>query len=418
MTNKRWVAGSRRLYGWLIKVYPKEHVAEYGTAMQQVFTDQTSEISKEQGLLGLVFLWMRTLIDLGKTAVSEHVHARHAGMGLPEIAPLIWMDTLLVLVPSLMLLISYVALLIWNSTSIYWMEFWFNLLCAIPILWVWWRRKTFPVWGLLPAGIILYLVFETIYKIPFRLNGFHTGSWLLLTALFLTLIISLGWRYTRLWHPSRRFYVWLGVCLLANLTQVVLMIFYSRFYSWQVSNWNWTAALSESLRNNYPTVWFVVQETTGLLLFVVCTTMFARKFGNLSVLLLPGYFFSNYLSFRDTSAAAGSVYTLVLAYRLFLTILLPIWIVRASSAQSRRRGIILPAILAFLALAALDSRFGTGLLLSGLPAQYADLIVAWSVFRAVSFIAGFMLADQLGRSDRPVTKGSLIQEIFPKTVQA
>jgi hypothetical protein len=339
-------------------------------------------------------------------------------MGLPEIAPLVWTDTLLVLIPSLVLLISYEALLIWNSASIYWMEFWFNLLCAVPILWVWWRRKVFPVWGLLPAGIILYLVFETIYKIPFRLSSFHTGSWLLLTALFLTLIISLGWRYARLWHPSPQVYVWLGICLLANLTQVVLMIFYSRFYSWQVSNWNWAAALSESLRNNYPTVWFVVQETTGLLLFVVCTTIFARRFGNLSVLLLLGYFFSNYLSFRDTSAAADSVYTLVLAYRLFLTILLPLWIVRASSAQSRRWGIILPAILAFLALAALDSRSGTGLLLSGLPAQYADLMVAWSVFRGVSFIAGFMLADQLGRSVKPVKKDSLIQEISPKPVQA
>ena len=418
MTNEHWVAGSRRLYARLINLYPKEHVAEYGTAMQQVFSDQCREISQEQGMLGLVFLWLRTIIDLGKTAVSEHIHARHAGIGLPEIAPLVWTDTLLVLIPSLVFLITYVALLIWNSASIDWMEFWFNLLSAIPILWVWWRRKVFPVWGLVPAGIILYLVFETIYNVPFRLSGFHTGSWLLLTALFLTLIISLGWRYVRLWHPSRQVYMWLGICLLANLTQVVLMIFYSRFYAPQVSNWNWSAALSESTKNNYPTVWFVVQETTGLLLFIVCTTIFARKFGNLSVLLLPGYFFSNYLSLRVPSAVAGSVYALVLAYRLFLTILLPLWIVRASSAGSRRWGIIIPALLAFLALAVLDSGQLPGLLRGDIPANYAALLAAWSVFRGASFISGFILADQLCRTVRPLPKGSLTQETSPKTVQA
>ena len=115
MTNEHWVAGSRRLYARLINLYPKEHVAEYGTAMQQVFFDQCREISQEQGMLGLVFLWLRTIIDLGKTAVSEHIHARHTGIGLPEIAPLVWTDTLLVLIPSLVFLITYVALLIWNS---------------------------------------------------------------------------------------------------------------------------------------------------------------------------------------------------------------------------------------------------------------------------------------------------------------
>jgi hypothetical protein len=155
MKRESWVAGSRRLYAWLLKLYPKDHVEEYGAAMLQVFTDQCREISKEQGFPGLVFLWLRTIIDMGKTAVSEHMHARHAGLGLPEIVPLAWTDTLLVLIPSLVLLIFYVILLIWNTASISWMEFWFNLLSAIPILWVWWHRKAFPVWGLVPTGIIL-----------------------------------------------------------------------------------------------------------------------------------------------------------------------------------------------------------------------------------------------------------------------
>jgi hypothetical protein len=415
MKRESWVAGSRRLYAWLLKLYPKDHVEEYGAAMLQVFTDQCREISKEQGFPGLVFLWLRTIIDMGKTAVSEHMHARHAGLGLPEIVPLAWTDTLLVLIPSLVLLIFYVILLIWNTASISWMEFWFNLLSAIPILWVWWHRKAFPVWGLVPTGIILYMAFETIYNVPFRLSGFHTGSWFLLTALFFALIISLGWRYARRWHPSRQIYVWVGICLLANLTQVVLMLFYNP----QASHWSWSSMFSESTKNLYPSVWFVVEETTGLILFVVCTSIFARKFGNLSVLLLPGYFFSNYLSFRVPSTTAGSVYPLVLAYRLFLTILLLLWIVRASSVRSRTWGIIIPAMLAFLSLAALDGGGFAGWLLRDMPSPYADLLVTWSVFRGISFIAGFILADQLCRAAGPALAGSLRPvEIPPRTVQA
>jgi hypothetical protein len=115
---------------------------------------------------------------------------------------------------------------------------------------------------------------------------------------------------------------------------------------------------------------------------------------------------------------AGSVYALALAYRLFLTILLPLWIVRASSAQSRRWGIILPAILAFLALAALDGRIFPDWQLRTMPSPYAALLVAWSVFRGVSFIAGFILAEQLCRSVKQVSKSPLIHEITPRTVQA
>jgi len=55
MKRESWVAGSRRLYAWLLKLYPKDHVEEYGAAMLQVFTDQCREISKEQGFQGWSF---------------------------------------------------------------------------------------------------------------------------------------------------------------------------------------------------------------------------------------------------------------------------------------------------------------------------------------------------------------------------
>jgi hypothetical protein len=419
ITKQRWIAGSRRLYAKLINLYPKEHVAEYGPAMMQVFTDQCREVIQGEGFPGLAFLWLRTMADLGKTAVSEHMHARNSRIGLPEIAPIVWTNTILVIIPGLAWLIFYTAALIWNAAIINNMEFWSIILFAIPIVWAWWHTKVYPVWGLVPAGMLLYLAFETIYNVPFRLSGFHTGSWFLLTAAFLILIVLMGWRYVRHWHPSRGIYVWVGICVFANLTQVVLMIFYSRFYSSQVSNWNWSVAFSEATKNSYPSVWFVMEETTGLLLFIVCTSRFARQYGNLSVLFLPGYFFMNYLSFRAPSGEATTVYPLVLMYRLFLTILLPLWIVRASSVRSRSLGIFIPAVLAFLALAALDRGQFAGWLWRNMTSQYMALLAAWSVFRAVSFTAGFILADQLCRAARPAMAPSLSQaRISSKTVQA
>jgi len=415
MKNERWVAGSRRLYARLIKLYPKEHVAEYGEAMRQVFTDQCREISREKGIPGLVLLWLRTMVDLGKTAVSEHMHARQAAMRLPEIAPLPWKDAWLVLIPGSVWLIVYTVLLVWNDAHVYEMLFLSILLSAIPILWIWWRSKEFPVWGLIPAGMILYEAFETIYNVPFRWSGFHAGSWLLLTAIFFVLIVSLGWRYARLWHPSGKVAIWLGICLFANLAQIALMVFYSP----QASHWSWTAVLSESMKNSFPSMWFVVEETIGLLLFVVCTTMFIKKQGNLSVLFLLGYFFTNYLSFRVPLATAGNVYSLVLVYRLFLTILLPLWVVRASSARSRSRGVTIPAILAFLALAVLSGGIYAGWLLKDMPSKDSALLIAWSVFRTASFIAGFILAEQLSRTAGLSMKDSLRpMEIPPETAQA
>jgi hypothetical protein len=402
-----WVAGSRRLYARLINIYPKDHVAEYGPAMLQVFTDQCREISQEQGIPGVVFLWLRTIIDLGKTAVSEHIHARHTGIGLPEIAPLAWTKALLVLIPGAAFLTFYIACIIWNDDpSIYAMMRWSVLLSAIPILWVWWRTKVFPVWGLVPAGMMLYLAFESIYK--------HTNNWLLLTAIFIILIVFLGWRYARRWHPSGKVFVWLGVCLFAILTQLVLMFFYSP----QASNWSWSAVFSESMKNFYPSVWFVLEETTGLILFIVCTAIFARRFANLSVLFLLGYFFVNYFSLRVPPATADAIYPLVLAYRLFLTILCPLWIVWASSTPSRRRGITIGSILAFLILAVLDGGIFSGWLLRDLPSQDAALLIVWSVFRAASFITGFILADQLCQTAMSPLPGPLKQmRISPKTAQ-
>jgi len=50
------------------------------------------------------------------------------------------------------------------------------------------------------------------------------------------------------------------------------------FYNPQASHWSWSSMFRNRRKISIQSVWFVVEETTGLILFVVCTSIFARKF--------------------------------------------------------------------------------------------------------------------------------------------
>ena len=54
-------------------MYPKSHRAEYGAAILQLFRDQCRDAWAEQRARGLIGFWLRTLTDLLKTSVLEHL---------------------------------------------------------------------------------------------------------------------------------------------------------------------------------------------------------------------------------------------------------------------------------------------------------------------------------------------------------
>ncbi|HEX7620012.1 MAG TPA: hypothetical protein VF359_02300 [Anaerolineales bacterium] len=421
MKQNNLVESSRRFYARLINLYPKAHVAEYGEAMVQVFTDQCREAFQKQGFLGLLILWIRTMIDLGKTAVYEHLQTRSSKIGLPEISPLPWKDVLLVLIPGLVILIIYAVMLV---DKYYYLSLdpvieWLAYLSAVPILLIWWRTKTFPVWGLVPAGLILYYVYRLITSIPFLLKGFYPSSWLLITTLLIVLLVSLGLRYARLWGVSRTAYLWLGICVFADLIQLGLML----FYNLKLSNWNWSSLVSETSLNVYPSPSVAVMEIIVFLLFIIITTFFARKYGDLSVLFLLGFIFITNLYYVPVGKQS-IIYTLAIAFRMLVTLVLPLWVVRASSARGRHLGIAIPIVFAILAQVALEWGTQTGWFFEGARAQYIALaqypalLVAYSIFRATSIAAGFILAMVLCRAARSQLPGSLDQAgIAQKTVQ-
>ena len=62
---------SERVYKALLLAYPKEFRREYGWQMAQVFGDLCREAQRRGGVLGLAKLWVRTVLDLVKTAFAE-----------------------------------------------------------------------------------------------------------------------------------------------------------------------------------------------------------------------------------------------------------------------------------------------------------------------------------------------------------
>ena len=67
---------SEHVYKALLKAYPKEFRREYGLQMAQAFRDSCGEELGRDGIVGLIKLWVRTLLDLVMTALVERSSAR------------------------------------------------------------------------------------------------------------------------------------------------------------------------------------------------------------------------------------------------------------------------------------------------------------------------------------------------------
>lgn len=66
---------SERAYQVLLKVYPKKFREEYGPHMIQAFGDLCRAEYGRAGAVGLVLVWVRTVVDLLRTAASERTGA-------------------------------------------------------------------------------------------------------------------------------------------------------------------------------------------------------------------------------------------------------------------------------------------------------------------------------------------------------
>ena len=67
------------IYDFLLKLYPKSYRHEFGEEMRYVFSELLKETNKEKGEQGIITLWSRTILDVGKTAITQHIENQKGG---------------------------------------------------------------------------------------------------------------------------------------------------------------------------------------------------------------------------------------------------------------------------------------------------------------------------------------------------
>ena len=113
--------------------------------------------------------------------------------------------------------------------------------------------------------------------------------------------------------------------------------------------------VSAMLRDIASSAFFGLLHSVGLLLLILFGVRLARRHGQLALLLPLGYLIPTVV-LGTFDLSTGQPYSLfwiivsVLAYRMLVTLIAPIWIVRSASDHTRRRAgaIVLPVALGIL----------------------------------------------------------------------
>jgi hypothetical protein len=410
MTSTQRFDRSRRVYARLLHLFPHEHREEYGDSMLQVFTDQLREASQPNGG-GVFALWLRTLWDLGISAVKEQFSSPHLTAGLLEAVPnqpLPWKGVALVLVPGIAFFIAQLVQLS-GQDWFYWMTYRAGYYLILPVLVVWaWRRK-FPLWGLVPLG----LFFRTVWTLGYRAyNGefsfthprwfswlnwgepvgdiFRIGVVLIVTVAIIVLLIVIARRK----HMPRNAWYWLGAFVI--LCAAYLGASYLSYTFVGLQGWELIYDIGPS----------VIYESIGLLVLILLGSFFARRHGRLSMLLLMGYLlptviygrFTNYwqtLPDNIVNTFFLIVSITVLVYRFIIALAAPVWVVRSAAPGAQRKASLITLLVCVGIQVAMN--IGVGIFMT-LNYEYTGFTwVTWYITFAAQLvmIAGVGLAATL-----------------------
>jgi hypothetical protein len=364
MKTNRLIESSKKLFAWFLNLYPRDHRADFAVSMQQVFSDQCRDAYNEKGAPGIILLWLRVLPDLGYTAVVEHLSSPRAAWGLMEPvpnAPLPWKGVFMILLPGLVYLVSQIAQINgqpWYMTVYYRAAF----ILILPVLAVWAITRRFPIWGLIPVG----LLFRLVKEIGYQLIVLHPDTFssnpvlnLLLTAarriqenlIILVVIFFLSAIALAVWHfqnhkPGREVWIWLGGFLLISVFQIyqsIQGIFEILFVPEKLSE---MGDIYSWLRE---TITWSLYELSAFLFLIFLGTLFTRRHGFFAILVMVGYIMPtivvglpyNLESLPNTDTVILIISVAVLAYRGLLSLIAPIWMSRTATLEGKKRAVIL-----------------------------------------------------------------------------
>ncbi len=402
MQSTKKLTLSRRVYARLLYLFPQEHREEYGPSMQQLFSDQLHE-AEGAGGKSVFALWLRTLRDLGVSAVKEQFSSPHLTAGLFEAVPnkpLPWKGVALVLVPGLVFFIAQLGQLSGQD--------WFYLMARragyffiLPVLLVWiWQRK-FPIWGLVPLGLLFNTLWEVAYRAysgQYSLTHPQWFGWLewgtptsdivrvAAAAIVVVAILMLLIVLARRRKLPRSAWVWLAAYVLLSAAYPL-----ANYWEWKV-----TGYAMEGWRFFYDIGPGILYQSVGLLLLILFGAFFAERHGRLTMLLMMGYLlpavlygrFANVWNTLPDAVVNGYLLLIsitVLVYRFLIAFAAPVWVVRSAAPKAQRRASLITLLICVGLQAAMS--LGVGVFMT-LNYQFTGFIwLDWYITVAPELVA-------------------------------
>jgi hypothetical protein len=213
-----------RIYTALLWLYPCAHRQDYGPLMAQLFQDQCREAYAQRRPWGVLWLWLRTLWDLGTTAAQEHLRlTAELGLANQRLTPLPWRQVLLALLPGLWILLMRSRLL---PALPVWLEQGWVYLASGLLLWCWLRERRLARWVYPIASLAIYglpltvagIIFQQDGRTPLSLVGRVVMNWLI-PLTFVAACLGVLWTQRR--HIRFSIFTWIALGIFIGSSPVM-----------------------------------------------------------------------------------------------------------------------------------------------------------------------------------------------------
>ncbi|MCJ7660455.1 MAG: hypothetical protein MUO67_15010 [Anaerolineales bacterium] len=384
---------AERIYQLLLRLFPAKHRQAFEEEMLQHARDLNRD-AQQQGGLNVAKLCMSLVKDGIVNACREHWEGTMVKNNGIKPAP--WLSVMLAALPGVLILLTRrITAQQIPLGPILWYLYLGLLLIVVPI--IWWQKKRFPVWALLPLGtlvwFLIYMAGTGLSGLAKSLNSFmlvRAGEQAGIALLNVVVITVIGAAVLRGQRLPRSAWILGGIMVVGNL---MLAILYSR-----------VEFGSEGLIRG------VVQyfTTSGVgplegLMLVALGSLLAREHGVLAILVVVGGY--SYM-FADSDYLFGypqREWTWLATYFAAITILylvvVPIALLRAKTRPSRALAVFVPLVTFHIL------RLTVPLLVIQEPVRMLPGDVVATVNIVLSFVLAWVLYSEIGES-RQVSQAS------------
>ena len=380
-----------KFYRMLLLLYPRKHREAYARLMLQHARDLSRD-ARERGWWHSVVMSLRLLKDGLVNAGIEQLEGIMIANNRLKPAP--WFIVLLASVPGLLMALSrrdtaHLDLLL----PILGYSYLGLLVIGLPI--IWWRRRRFPVWALLPVGALMWLLtylagtglaefVNSLRFLSLRFLGLKwIGAWTAITIIDFVLAAAIFVILLRNQRLPRSVWLLLGIMIFGN---ALLAIFYSLVeYG--------TVQLNPGMFQYFTGSGLGLVE--GLMLVAV-GLLAARQHGVLAVLVVVGGYYymvadSDYLSgFRLREWTGLSAY--LIGATVLLLVVVPVALLRAKSRLGRALALFAPMVAFHVVRLAVPS------LVLQLPLDMRSGETIYSMNILLSLVLAWVLYSHIGDS--------------------